>query len=122
MGRRGSSSANPPSFFVYDRGMKPEIQRGLKRIALVFAVSWCAIWGWVGWRGYEISSGATQVIDLQPPGAVISPILLEMLETGNRYLFDAVVVGALLPLGCSVFVAVGLWVYRGFKPLGHTHI
>ena len=87
----------------------------------MLGVPWSVIWGWVGWRGYEISHGARQIIDLQPPGAPLPPILLGALETGNRYLFDAVVVGGLLPIGFSALAVAGLWIYRGFKPPGHTH-
>jgi len=98
------------------------IQRSIKRTAIVFAVPWFVVWGWVGWRGYEISHDATRAIDLQPPGAIIPPILLEALETGNRYLFNAVVVGALLPIGSCALAVAGLWIYREFNPPGHSRI
>jgi len=92
----------------------------IQRTAMVLALSWCTIWGWVGWRGYEISHGASQAIDLHTPGATIPPILLEALETGNRYLFDAVVANALLLVGFCALAIARLWIRRGFKPQGQT--
>ena len=95
--------------------MKFKIKTGVKRIILAIGIPWVFFWGFLAWRGYQMSQDAHHIIDLQPPGARIPLAALEALEGSNRHLFHAIAFGAGLPIGICGLILLGLWIRRGFR-------
>lgn len=80
----------------------------MRRLLAVTTISWLAIWAYVGWRGYTLSSGAHSYIDQPPPGATVPHPVLTALEAGQSYSLQAVVWGVAVPLLLLLLV----WVVR----------
>lgn len=83
----------------------------MKRLFIVISAIWLAGWAYVGWRGYALTSDAHSYIDLLPPAATVPEPVLEALEAGQSYTFNALVWGAGVPL-CLLLVG---WLVAGFR-------
>lgn len=84
----------PGEGFGYHRKMP----QTLRRLLIVAAVIWLAIWCYVGWRGHELTSDAHRFTEVLPPGAHVPEGVLSALEAGETYTLDAVIWGAAVPL------------------------
>jgi hypothetical protein len=92
MGRR--AVIEPVEGFGYHRRMP----QTLRRLLIVAAVIWLAIWCYVGWRGHELTSDAHRFIEVLPPSAHVPEGVLSALEAGETYTLNAVIWGAAVPL------------------------
>jgi hypothetical protein len=77
--------------------------RTVKRPLIFISVIWLAVWGYVGWRGYELTSDAQTFVNTLPPGAIIPQAIFTALDAGYSYMHKAVIWGAALPLCLLVF-------------------
>ena len=84
------------------------MNQAMKRLLAVAGVSWLAVWGYVGWRGYTLTREAHSYIDQLPPGGTVPQPVLTALEAGQAYSLQAVVWGAAVPL---LLLLVG-WIVR----------
>jgi hypothetical protein len=91
------------SFSAYSGPMR----QSLKRLFLVTALIWFVCWAYVGWRGWDQTKDAEQLINGVEPGRV-SPLAYEVLEAGHRHLQEAMLWGVLVPL---VLLVIG-WIGR----------
>jgi len=74
------------------------MNRAMKRFLALAGVSWLALWGYVGWRGYTLTHDAHSYIGELPPGATVPEPVLTALEAGQAYSLQAVIWGAAAPL------------------------
>lgn len=87
------------------------LHNGFKRMAIIAAILWVIIWAYIAWRGLSLITESKRFISLQPPGGVIPEEVLNALDTGQSYVFRAVVIGVAVP----VVLSIGYWVFRGFS-------
>lgn len=70
----------------------------MKRLLVVVSLIWFAVWAYVGWRGYTLTSDAYSYIDQLPPGTTVPQPVLTALEAGQAFSLHAVVWGAAVPV------------------------
>jgi hypothetical protein len=76
----------------------PWMRQSLRRLSILVAVTWLVIWGYVGWRGHEMTSEADKFIETVPPGARVPDGVLNALEAGQSYTLNAAIWGVAAPL------------------------
>jgi hypothetical protein len=91
-------------------GYRPRMNQTKRRFLIVVIVTWLAIWGYVGWRGHEMTNDAGSLIDALPPGAHVPDGVLIALEAGQSYTLNAVIWGAAVPL---LLLVIG-WVLKPY--------
>ena len=84
------------------------MRQAIRRLIIIVVVTWLTIWGYVGWRGHEITSDAYKIIDVVRPDARIPDGVLAALEAGQSYTLNAVIWGAVVPL---LVLVIGWVVY-----------
>ena len=78
----------------------------MKRLFVVFGVAWFVIWGWIGWRGYEITTDVASFIRAIGPRSPVPQVILDAREAGQSYIRLAIIWGAAVPL--SLLAAWGV--------------
>jgi hypothetical protein len=79
-------------------GYHRQMRQSLRRLFILVAVTWLVIWGYVGWRGHDMTNEAHRFIDVVPPGARVPKGVLEALDAGQSYILNAAIWGAVVPL------------------------
>jgi hypothetical protein len=79
-------------------GYHRQMRQSLRRPSILVAVTWVVIWGYVGWRGHDMTGEAHRFIDVVPPGARVPEGVLKVLEAGQSYTLNAAIWGAAVPL------------------------